>query len=84
MGFALTHTRTHTQPKPFTFDQVYDHTTKQEFLFETTAQPIIDCVIQVYCSVCVAVCVLRCVCCIAIVAVSVLFQPVFDCIILVC
>eukprot|EP00277_Geminigera_cryophila_P008226 CAMPEP_0179417520 /NCGR_PEP_ID=MMETSP0799-20121207/7412_1 /TAXON_ID=46947 /ORGANISM="Geminigera cryophila, Strain CCMP2564" /LENGTH=722 /DNA_ID=CAMNT_0021190537 /DNA_START=61 /DNA_END=2229 /DNA_ORIENTATION=- len=36
------------QPKPFTFDQVYDHTTKQEFLFETTAQPIIDCVIQGY------------------------------------
>lgn len=34
-------------PKPFTFDQVYDHTTQQKYLFETTAQPIIDCVLQV-------------------------------------
>jgi kinesin family protein 3/17 len=36
------------QAKPFTFDQVYDHTTQQKFLFETTAQPIIDCVLQGY------------------------------------
>eukprot|EP00802_Teleaulax_amphioxeia_P005785 Tamp_05789.p1 GENE.Tamp_05789~~Tamp_05789.p1 ORF type:complete len:848 (-),score=228.85 Tamp_05789:334-2757(-) len=36
------------QPKPYTFDQVYDSTTQQKYLFETTAQPIIDCVLQGY------------------------------------
>ena len=36
------------QPKPYTFDQVYDSTTQQQFLFETTAKPIIDSVLQGY------------------------------------
>mmetsp|Transcript_40600 Transcript_40600/g.128037 ORF Transcript_40600/g.128037 Transcript_40600/m.128037 type:complete len:750 (-) Transcript_40600:234-2483(-) len=39
---------TREQPKPFTFDQVYDHATDQQFLFETTARPIVDSVVQGY------------------------------------
>jgi hypothetical protein len=34
--------------KPFTFDQVYDWNSKQDYLFETTAQPIVDSVLQGY------------------------------------
>mmetsp|Transcript_10295 Transcript_10295/g.22959 ORF Transcript_10295/g.22959 Transcript_10295/m.22959 type:complete len:863 (+) Transcript_10295:48-2636(+) len=35
-------------PKPFTFDQVYDHEIGQEAVFETTAMPIVDSVLQGY------------------------------------
>eukprot|EP00284_Hemiselmis_tepida_P000280 CAMPEP_0174950646 /NCGR_PEP_ID=MMETSP1355-20121228/94441_1 /TAXON_ID=464990 /ORGANISM="Hemiselmis tepida, Strain CCMP443" /LENGTH=459 /DNA_ID=CAMNT_0016198277 /DNA_START=43 /DNA_END=1420 /DNA_ORIENTATION=- len=35
-------------PKPFTFDQVYDWNSQQAYLFETTAQPIVDSVLTGY------------------------------------
>eukprot|EP00283_Hemiselmis_rufescens_P009731 CAMPEP_0173420350 /NCGR_PEP_ID=MMETSP1357-20121228/1876_1 /TAXON_ID=77926 /ORGANISM="Hemiselmis rufescens, Strain PCC563" /LENGTH=321 /DNA_ID=CAMNT_0014383131 /DNA_START=204 /DNA_END=1166 /DNA_ORIENTATION=- len=35
-------------PKPFTFDQVYDWNSQQSYLFETTAQPIVDSVLTGY------------------------------------
>mmetsp|Transcript_48126 Transcript_48126/g.113987 ORF Transcript_48126/g.113987 Transcript_48126/m.113987 type:complete len:746 (+) Transcript_48126:59-2296(+) len=35
-------------PKPFTFDQVYDWNSEQAYLFETTAQPIVDSVLTGY------------------------------------
>eukprot|EP00960_Hanusia_phi_P037420 752938-Hanusia_phi.AAC.3 len=34
--------------KPFTFDQVFDSQCEQELVFETTAQPIVDSVLQGY------------------------------------
>jgi hypothetical protein len=36
------------QAKPFTFDQVYDWNTGQEIVFDTTARPIVDSVLQGY------------------------------------
>ncbi|EKX43204.1 hypothetical protein GUITHDRAFT_73421 [Guillardia theta CCMP2712] len=35
-------------PKPFTFDQVFDSNCEQEHVFQTTAQPIVDSVLQGY------------------------------------